>query len=94
MKYAKEVSERVKFNFWDLISLTSPLPWKQLALILLLGGWGHLSKSQVHPRFVILQYLAVHAGCTIEAFNAAGTKRMLMNPDGLFFPTLCGLRHK
>ena len=38
MNYAKVVSETVKFNFWDLISMTSPLPWKQLALILLLGG--------------------------------------------------------
>ena len=34
----KVVSETVKLNIWDLISMTSPLPWKQLALILLLGG--------------------------------------------------------
>ena len=38
MNYAKVVSETVKLNFWDLISMTSPLPWKQLALILLFGG--------------------------------------------------------
>ena len=34
----KSSCETVKLNFWDLISMTSPLPWKQLALILLLGG--------------------------------------------------------
>ena len=38
MNYAKVVSETVKLNFWDLISMTSPLPWKELALILLFGG--------------------------------------------------------
>ena len=38
MNYAKVVSETVKLNIWDLISMTSPLPWKGLTLILLLGG--------------------------------------------------------
>ena len=58
MNYAKVVSETVKLNFLDLISMTSPLPWKQLALILLLGGY---IESGSYARFVILQYLEVHA---------------------------------
>ena len=32
--------------------MMSPLPWKQLKLILLLGGWGHLFKSQVPLTYV------------------------------------------
>ena len=39
LNYAKVVSETVKLNFWDLISMATQLPWKQLTLILLLGGW-------------------------------------------------------
>ena len=69
MNYAKVVSDRVHLNFWDLISMTSLLQWKQLKLILLCLGWDHLSKSQVPlkenqeimSRFVVLQYLEVHA---------------------------------
>ena len=69
MNYAKVVSETVNLTFWNLISMTSPLPWKQLALILLLGG-GVICPShrfilhrirKLCQRFVILQYLEVHA---------------------------------
>ena len=69
MNDAKVVSETVKLNFWDLISMTSPLPWKQLALILLLGGGVitpsigfllHRIRKLRMSRIVILQYLEVH----------------------------------
>ena len=52
MNYAKVVSEIVKLNFGELISMTSPLPWKQLALILLLGG-GFITPSL---RFLLGRY--------------------------------------